>query len=139
MDGVRRGTLGLALSLTAVLSGCGPGEPAAPPPEPPPSPGEEAQVTLVAPEGAETTGFDRDRIGLPAGQPVTIRFENRDPGILHNVSIYQDETAEVAIFQGEIITGVADADYSLTAPEPGLYFFRCDVHPETMTGTVEVA
>lgn len=29
-------------------------------------------------------------------------------------------------------------DYEFTAPEPGTYFFRCDPHPEDMSGEVEV-
>jgi plastocyanin len=74
---------------------------------------------------------------VPAGASVSIGFENRDGGIPHNFSLYTDASATApAIFQGEIITGPKTIVYKFTAPaQPGTYFFRCDVHPTTMTGS----
>ncbi len=39
---------------------------------------------------------------------------------------------------GEIFSGVAQMESTFTTPGPGTYFFRCDVHPVTMVGTVVV-
>jgi plastocyanin len=36
---------------------------------------------------------------------------------------------------GDVITGPKKITYTFDAPEkPGTYFFRCDIHPTTMTG-----
>jgi plastocyanin len=95
--------------------------------------GATADATVVA----ESTSFDTEQITLPADQEVTIAFENRD-AVQHNIAIYENEEAEQEIFVGELITGPDTVDYAFETPEPGEYFFRCDVHPTEMTGTVEV-
>ena len=61
-----------------------------------------------------------------------------DPGVPHNVSIYTDPTAAQALFTGELLTGPGKITYTVDALEAGTYFFRCDVHPTTMTGTFVV-
>jgi plastocyanin len=82
--------------------------------------------------------FDKDEITLTAGAQATIQFDNQDEGLPHNFAIYEDESAEATIFQGDIVEGPTTTDYSFTAPDAGTYFFRCDVHPTQMTGTVVV-
>jgi len=95
------------------------------------SAGGEATVDLVA----EGVAFDQDTITVPPGATVTVNFDNRDGGIPHNFAVYTDSSASQVIFQGETITGPATTTYTFTAPEQaGTYFFRCDVHPTTMTG-----
>jgi plastocyanin len=75
--------------------------------------------------------FNTGKIIVPAGYNVAIRFDNQDANIPHNVAIYTDNTAEIAIFKGEIILGLGEIDYTFDAPAtPGTYFFRCDIHPQ---------
>lgn len=84
---------------------------------------------------AENIEFNMPSIQVPAGSHVVVRFDNKDEGIPHNFAVYQDDTAAQSIFKGEIITGPATTAYVFTAPsQPGKYFFRCDIHPETMYG-----
>jgi plastocyanin len=86
---------------------------------------------------AQNTQFDTDTITLTAG-PNTLTFENLDDGVPHNISVYEDDTAEKTIFEGETIDG-GSVDYEIEMPaKPPEAFFRCDVHPD-MQGTVEVA
>jgi plastocyanin len=92
-----------------------------------------ARVTVTA-QGLQ---FDTDRITLPAGAPSTIRFENNDPGIQHNIAIFTDSSLGTNLFRGEIVTGPATVEYRIPPLEPGIYYFHCDVHP-TMSGTVVV-
>jgi plastocyanin len=61
-----------------------------------------------------------------------------DPGVAHNISIYTDETAATSLFTGDLVTGPNTATYKVGALKAGTYFFRCDVHPTTMTGTFVV-
>ncbi len=109
------------------------GEAAAPEEEPEePEAAAEATLTIVALEIA----FDTDAIELPAGEQVAIALDNQDAGVPHNVAIYTEEGGE-AIFLGDIFPGVETRTYSFTAPDPGTYYFQCDVHP-FMNGTVTV-
>jgi len=92
-------------------------------------------VTLTA----RNFTFDTDRITVPAGSTVIMTFINNDAGVPHNFALYTDKTAATKIFAGDLVTGVKTVTYSFTAPSvPGNYFFRCDVHPELMTGTFVV-
>jgi plastocyanin len=93
-----------------------------------------ATVQLVA----KDISFDTDEITLAAGAEATIQLDNQDEGLPHNVAIYEDESAETVIFQGDIVDGPGTAEYTFTAPDAGTFFFRCDVHPTQMTGTVVV-
>jgi plastocyanin len=88
---------------------------------------------------AKNIAFDTDRITVPAGSQVRIDFENKDEGVPHNFAVYMTSVAEEKIFVGDIISGPKSITYMFTAPEkPGDYYFRCDVHPESMTGTFVV-
>jgi copper-containing nitrite reductase len=84
---------------------------------------------------AQNVLFDTDCLAAPAGTAFTILLDNLDAGIPHNVSIYTDESATDALFTGELVTGPDKATYKVDALDAGTYFFRCDVHPTTMTGT----
>jgi plastocyanin len=82
--------------------------------------------------------FDTTSLTAPAGEAFTLFFDNMDAGIPHNVSIYSDDTATTSLFVGELITGPDTITYEVPALDAGTYFFRCDVHPTTMTGTLTV-
>jgi len=111
---VMKPTLGLAPSAT------------------PPGPGE-GGVEIAAVDLAFTT----DTVAIPAGEPFAIVFDNRDAGVPHNVAIYTDETAAEALFVGETFPGPRIERYEVPALDAGSLFFRCDVHPATMVGTLE--
>jgi plastocyanin len=87
---------------------------------------------------ASGIAYDVNCLVAPAGEPFEINFSNQDAGVPHNVAIYTDSGAATALFQGEQFPGVADQTYSVDALDEGSYFFRCDVHPATMTGTLAV-
>jgi nitrite reductase (NO-forming) len=84
---------------------------------------------------AHNTVFDTACLAAPAGKAFTIAFDNQDPAIPHNMSIYTDDSATTALFTGEMVTGPKKVTYDVPALDAGTYFFRCDVHPTTMTGT----
>jgi len=82
--------------------------------------------------------FDVETLEAPAGEVFNIRLDNQDEGVLHNVSVYSDESADEVLFQGDIFAGLDAVTYKLPALDAQTYFFRCDVHPATMTGSLVV-
>ncbi len=82
--------------------------------------------------------FDKRALTAAANSPVNVQFDNADAGVLHNFALYNNSTASQKIFGGELVTGPAVTNYKFTAPAAGGYFFRCDVHPDTMTGSFTV-
>ena len=96
------------------------------------SSGQAVTVDLVA----QNMSFDKSTITVPAGAIVTVNFNNKDSGVLHNFAVYTDSNAATSIFVGQTITGPKTITYTFTAPGiPGTYFFRCDIHPTQMTGS----
>ncbi len=87
---------------------------------------------------AKNDKFDKSTLVIQAGQQITLTLDNQDGSVLHNVSIYTDKTASDSIYKGDFVKGVKTQDYTFTAPAPGVYYFRCDAHPDTMRGTLVV-
>jgi plastocyanin len=92
-------------------------------------------ITLVA----QNQKWDKSSVSAGADAPVTVIMDNRDPGVLHNVAFYTNRSATQKIFGSELVAGPIQQTSSFTAPPaPGSYFFRCDVHPDTMSGSFNV-
>jgi plastocyanin len=91
---------------------------------------------------AKNTAFDKDCLAEPANKPFTLTFDNQDAGIPHNVEIYTDKTASKrlggATGPADLIMGPARTTYRVSALPPGRYYFHCDAHPDSMTGTLNV-
>lgn len=84
--------------------------------------------------------FQPTELSVPGGGQVTIHFDNQDPATPHNIHVFKGSDATAAtLFTGDLVTGPAEKDYTFAAPPPGSYFFHCDVHPSTMTGTLTVS
>lgn len=130
--GGRRWAAGVALVLPAAACGGGGGpEGGGPPPGCTPS-GTALSIS------ASNLSFGTDCLAAPAGTPFTLEFRNEDPGVPHNVAIYEDESGATGLFRGETFEGVDTVTYEVPALARGTYFFRCDVHPQQMTGTLVV-
>lgn len=84
---------------------------------------------------AEELSFSTGRLSAPAGEPFRIVLDNQ-ASVPHNVSVYDDGTA---LARGEVLAGPATVTTSVPALDPGSYRYTCDVHPDQMTGTLEVA
>jgi plastocyanin len=104
--------------------------------------------TSCAPSGttiklvAKDTMFDASCLAAPAGQAITVTFDNEDSGIIHNLAIYsadpmEDKNAKT-LFKGDLVTGVKTVTYNIPSLSAGTYHFHCDVHPTQMYGTFVV-
>jgi plastocyanin len=100
-------------------------------------------VAIEAPPGAVTEGFTTDCLAVPVGEPYTIDFNNQDPGQPHNVNVYTDDSATESLLmpplEGQIIGPDSITYEGDPIDEEGEYFFQCDFHAATMTGTFVVA
>jgi plastocyanin len=97
-------------------------------------------AVIAAPEGAIQEGFSSDSLSFPPNVPIALEFENDDPGIGHNVEIFDgpDDSAPV-LFDGVRITGPDEIPYDVPPLAEGEYFFICRLHPNTaMEGTITV-
>jgi cytochrome c oxidase subunit 2 len=100
---------------------------------PPPASGQPGQLQLDL--AAKDVKFDKATLDAPADQPFTIKFQNNDPTISHNVAIH--DAAGQEVFQGDIFPGVDVRTYPIPPLKAGTYTFSCTVHP-AMTGTLTV-
>jgi plastocyanin len=122
----------LALIALAILITLSAGCAAKATPVPTPSPATGGNNFTVTASGM---AFDTSTITASAGAHLTITFINKDNGVPHNMAFYTSSAATTVIYQGARTTGVSTVTYTFDAPTtPGTYFFRCDVHPNTMTG-----
>ena len=97
-------------------------------------------AVLAAPEGAASAGFSTDALEVEANVPIDLEFDNQDPGVGHNVQIFDGPDASAtSLFQGEVITGPKETPYHVPPLSEGEFFFHCEVHPTTMTGTITAA
>jgi plastocyanin len=94
---------------------------------------------VVVALAAQDIAFQPTSLSVPADQPFTIAFDNRDAGIQHNVSIFDNEEhSGTALFEGELVTGPISVDYQVDPLAAGTYYFLCVVHPN-MTGQIDAA
>ena len=98
-------------------------------------------VDVTAPPGAANTGFSTTKVSAPGKKAFVICFDNAD-STTHNVAIFKSEQEAAgggaALFTGDIVQGPTRVEYKVNQLQPGSYFFRCDVHPTVMTGTLSV-
>jgi plastocyanin len=80
-------------------------------------------------------GFAQTTMTVPAAVELTIDFQNPDPGVQHNWALYDPATGD-ELFKGPIITGPGNATFQVQALQAGTYKYVCDIHPQTMTGTL---
>jgi plastocyanin/mono/diheme cytochrome c family protein len=96
-------------------------------------------VTVSAPDGAATSGFQPTTLEATAGTAFTLVFDNQDATTgPHNVVINDPAGAPVPIGDTAFFTGPAKRSYAVPALPAGTYPFVCQVHASTMTGTLVV-
>jgi hypothetical protein len=98
-------------------------------------------LPLSAPAGAAGTGFSTACLAEKPDTPFAVDFSNGDTAP-HNFAIYTDSQATKllggAASVSDIVAPGASTTYQVKGLPAGEYFFRCDVHPTTMTGTFVV-
>ncbi|MHB8376318.1 MAG: cupredoxin domain-containing protein [Dehalococcoidia bacterium] len=81
--------------------------------------------------------FDKAKLTAPAGT-VTIAFNNKDGGVSHDVRVFKGTDATGASV-GATALAPGPVQQTLTLQlSPGTYYYHCDAHPTTMSGTLTV-
>lgn len=81
--------------------------------------------------------FDVEELTAAAGT-VTIEFDNRDAGVVHNLNVFKGADAQgESVGATELEVGPVQQTLTLEL-EAGGYFYQCDAHPTTMKGTLTV-
>jgi plastocyanin len=118
-----------------------------PPPTAPSGPAcspnsDSTSLTITAPTGAAASGFDPTCLAVVPDAAFTVAFDNKDSGVPHNWELFKDPAYATrvggATSPTDVITGPDQASYSVDALAAGVYYFRCDIHPTTMTGQLVV-
>jgi serine phosphatase RsbU (regulator of sigma subunit) len=77
-------------------------------------------------------------LAVRANTPVVIWFENRDPRISHNFAIY-GANGVTRVLRGPTTSGPSRTRIAFTAPPPGDYVFRDELHASGSAELVAVA
>lgn len=105
--------------------------------------GSSTTLQIAAPSGASTAGFDKTCLAVVAGKAFEVDFTNNDQdSIVHNWALFTDSSGTDQLGGGttsEPVSPGQTQSYSVKALQPGQYFYRCDFHPTTMTGTFVAA
>jgi len=93
---------------------------------------------ISASSGAAGKGFDINVLHWAPGKPVNLVFTNND-STGHNFYIANSQqSASTPIFTGATVDGGTSFTYQIPSLTAGTYFFFCNIHPTTMTGTLNV-
>jgi plastocyanin len=97
--------------------------------------------TTSASISAQNIAFNINCLAVVPEKPFTVAFDNADTSP-HNFAIYTDSSATKLLggakSPSEIVAAGAKVTYDVSPLKPGIYFFRCDIHPTQMTGTFVV-
>jgi mono/diheme cytochrome c family protein/plastocyanin len=94
-------------------------------------------VKVSAPTNAAATGFDPTTLEAKADTPFTFEFDDQDATAPHN-AVIQDSGGKVIGGVSAIITGPKNEKAAVPGLKAGDYTFVCQVHPQTMKGTLTV-
>lgn len=83
--------------------------------------------------------FAQTSLTMAADAAVTVELTNRGL-IKHNIHFLTAKGGETLAdgAEGKFIDGGQSEILSFQSPAPGTYFYQCDLHPDTMTGTLTV-
>jgi plastocyanin len=98
-------------------------------------------VTIIAPLGAAECGFSANAISAPADAAFAVVLVVEDNVLPHNFSLYTDSGFQDLIAEGKYANAADPAiSNQVTTDVPalaaGIYYFRCDSHSLTMSGTL---
>ncbi len=82
-------------------------------------------------------------LAAPADEPFTVTLHNdiHNEGLFrvnHTFSVYTDSTGTDELFIGDLVLPGDSFTYHVPSLSAGAYAFKCDIHPQNMTGVLVV-
>ena len=83
-------------------------------------------------------------LAAPADEAFTVTLHNdvQGEGVFHpnhTFSVYADASGSDELFYGDLVYPGESFTYDVPSLAAGAYVFRCDIHPQNMTGVLVVA
>jgi hypothetical protein len=87
-------------------------------------------------------------LAAPADEAFTVTLHNdvhndvHNEGVFHpnhTFSVYADASGTDELFYGDLVYAGESFTYDVPALAAGAYVFKCDIHPQNMTGVLVVA
>jgi plastocyanin len=78
---------------------------------------------------AEDIEFKQETLVATANADITLTLDNQDSGTLHNFALYTAKDGD-NLYRGDTFEGKESREFRFRSPAAGVYYFRCDVHPE---------
>jgi hypothetical protein len=79
-------------------------------------------------------------LSTAADAPFTVTLHNdvQPEGVTfnHTFSIYPDSSSTDELFYGDLVYAGESSTYHVPPLAAGVYVFKCDIHPQTMTGVL---
>jgi len=86
---------------------------------------------------ALNSAFSETELQAPAYAQVSIIVENAEKDASHSFSLYRTPNGEGPVFVGGVVPAGETRSFTFTTPEPGTYYFRDDLMPGLLHGTLE--
>jgi plastocyanin len=80
--------------------------------------------------------FTSKCLAVKSGSAFTLTLDNTTKSLPdgHNVSIYSSPGGQGELFHGDVVSPGSVHTFHVGALARGIYYFRCDIHPEVMKG-----
>jgi cupredoxin-like protein len=91
----------------------------------------------LIPEIATDNRFSLASIAISTEESYSLSLSNKGDAV-HNWHVLGVRAANGSEIESPLIDGGKTATISFSIPKPGVYRFQCDVHPDTMKGTLTV-
>ena len=96
-------------------------------------------LTVTAPVGAATAGFQPTTLTAKANTSLTIHFDNQDNQAPHNVELKDANGGAVQLGgDTQFFQGPGSRDYTVPPLAAGTYQYFCVVHPTSMKGDLTI-
>jgi hypothetical protein len=87
---------------------------------------------------AANSAFSESELQAPAFTQVSIILENADANTAHSFSLYRTPNGSEPVFLGGSVAAGETRAFTFTTPEPGTYYYRDDLTPGLLNGTLEI-
>jgi len=97
--------------------------------------GEDAGLAVTAADFS----FTPAALEATAGEAVTVTLTNGGD-LPHTLTVYEDDAYTTAVAGADTgtIAGGGEGEFTVTFEEAKAYYFRCEIHPSQMQGTITV-